>query len=251
MDSRLRGNDKVRDMIYLEKSISMLLPRFFARTATLLILAASLISGCSIIPEKDAKPDTKRWAPITPPPVAVTPSNNGSLFNPAYANNLFEDRMAFRRGDILTVRLEESTSSSKSSGTGVSKNSSTGIAAPTIFGKVKDWAATSIGAERAFTGSSNSSQNNQLTGDITVTVAEVFSNGALRIVGEKWLRLNQGDEYIRIEGILRPEDISPDNVVLSKRLANARIMYSGAGALNDANDPGWLTRFFNNPVYPM
>ncbi|MCL6270100.1 flagellar basal body L-ring protein FlgH [Sansalvadorimonas sp. 2012CJ34-2] len=208
------------------------------------------MSGCSLLPKPDAQPDTKRWAPIQPPLVKTQTTNNGSLYNPTYANNLFEDRMAFRVGDILTVRLDESTSSKKSSGTDFNKNSSVGMKAPTLFGSLKDW-ATSIGTDRTFEGKANSSQNNQLQGDITVTVAEVYPNGSLRIVGEKWLRLNQGDEYIRLEGILRPEDISPNNVVLSKRLANARIMYSGAGPLNDANDPGWLNRFFNSPIYPM
>ena len=213
------------------------------------MLAAGIVSGCSIIPEKDAKPDTKKWQPIVPRPKPVA-TRNGSLFNPAYANNLFEDRMAFRIGDILTVRLDENTSSKKSSGTKFGKNSGISMDNPLFLGKTHA-RAIGLNTDRKFDGSSDSTQANQLTGDITVTVAEVYSNGSLRIIGEKWLRLNQGDEYIRIEGMLRPEDISPDNVVLSKRLANARIMYSGTGPLHDAADPGWLTRFFNSPIYPM
>ncbi|CAM3720885.1 flagellar basal body L-ring protein FlgH [Parendozoicomonas haliclonae] len=215
------------------------------------IIAAGLLTGCNAIPEKDAEPDTERWAPRMPvPKTEALPVVHGSLFNPAYSRNLFEDRMAFRIGDILTVRLDEKTSSRKSSGTTMDKNSSASMPNPILFGSLKEL-NVEAGMDRAFEGSTGSTMDNSLSGDITVTVAEVFSNGALHIIGEKWLRLNQGDEYIRIEGMVRPEDISPDNVVMSMRLANARIMYSGSGPLNDANDAGWLTKFFNSPIMPM
>ena len=222
-----------------------------ARKVAAILFATGLLAGCNTIPERDPKPDTEEWAPSIPlPDPRPVPIVNGSLFNPAYANNLFEDRMAFQVGDILTVRLDERTSSRASSGTNMGKSSSASMPNPILLGSSQDW-NIEASMDRDFKGSTNSTMNNQLTGDITVTVAEVYSNSSLRIIGEKWLRLNRGDEYIRIEGMLRPEDISPDNVVMSMRLANARIMYSGAGFMGDANDPGWLTRFFNSPVTPM
>ena len=88
-------------------------------------------------------------------------------------------------------------------------------------------------------------------GNLTVTVTEVLPNGVLRIRGEKWLSLTNGDEYIRLTGLVRPQDITPDNTVPSQRIANARIAYGGTGDFDQANQPGWLTRFFNSEWWPL
>src|SRR5690606_38111833 len=95
-----------------------------------------------------------------------------------------------------------------------------------------------------FAGQGNSSQSNRLDGSITVTVTQVLPNGNLRVEGEKWLALNQGEELIHLAGIVRPADIGPDNSVSSLKVADARISYRGKGVLADANSPGLLTRFF-------
>jgi flagellar L-ring protein precursor FlgH len=100
--------------------------------------------------------------------------------------------------------------------------------------------------ERSFEGSAKSDQSNSLRGSISVTVAEVLPNGILRIRGEKWLKLNQGDEYIRLTGLVRPEDIGTDNTIPSSKVADARIAYGGTGEFDDANRMGWLSRFFNS-----
>ena len=89
------------------------------------------------------------------------------------------------------------------------------------------------------------------SGAITAVVVEVLPNGLLRIAGEKSLWLNQGEEFIRLSGYVRGQDIDAANRVSSQRLANARIAYSGSGTLADANTPGWLTRFFNSPWMPF
>jgi len=84
-----------------------------------------------------------------------------------------------------------------------------------------------------------------------VTVVEVLANGNLVVQGEKWININQGEEYIRLRGIVRPSDISPDNTIASVRVANAQIQYSGDGSLADANEQGWLAKFFNSPWMPF
>lgn len=84
-----------------------------------------------------------------------------------------------------------------------------------------------------------------------MTVAEVLPNGNLVVRGEKWMTLNRGDEFIRISGIVRPDDISPNNTVVSTRLANAQISYSGTGTLADSQSMGWLARFFNSEYWPF
>jgi flagellar L-ring protein precursor FlgH len=92
---------------------------------------------------------------------------------------------------------------------------------------------------------------NSLSGNITVTIHQVMPNGTMLVRGEKWLTLNQGDEYIRVSGLVRPQDIGPDNSIESTRLADARITYSGTGATHDANVMGWLARFFISPLWPF
>jgi flagellar L-ring protein precursor FlgH len=65
------------------------------------------------------------------------------------------------------------------------------------------------------------------------------------------LYLNQGEEFVRLSGYVRANDIDSDNSVSSQRVANARIAYSGRGALADANTAGWLTRLFSSPLIPF
>ena len=84
-----------------------------------------------------------------------------------------------------------------------------------------------------------------------MAVYKVLPNGVLAIRGEKWLTLNQGDEYMRVTGLVRADDIERDNSISSQRIANARISYAGRGALSDANAAGWLVRFFNHPLFPI
>ena len=93
--------------------------------------------------------------------------------------------------------------------------------------------------------------SNSLTGNISVTIHEVLANGVLIVKGEKWLTLNQGDEYIRVSGMIRPQDISADNTVNSTQIADARISYSGTGAVHDSNTMGWLSQFFIGQLWPF
>ena len=104
-----------------------------------------------------------------------------------------------------------------------------------------------LSGDQAFSGEGWSTQSNRLDGSVTVTVVEQLPNGNLFVQGEKWLTLNQGKEFVRVSGIVRPVDILADNSVSSEKVANARIEYAGKGALADANRMGWLARFFNSP----
>ena len=94
-------------------------------------------------------------------------------------------------------------------------------------------------------------KSNRVDGNIAVTVYRRLPNGNLLVRGEKWITVNQGREYLRVAGIVRPTDIGTDNSVPSFKLADAQIEYSGRGALADANKPGWLSRFFNSPLFPF
>ena len=215
-----------------------------------LVLLTLLLAGCAHPPIGPYPGEDE----FTPPPMklpAMERDKDGGLFSTDYNMALFQDRRAFRVGDVLTVVLQEQTSSSKKAGTSFGKESNTSIGAATLFGSEYPKAAASLGADRDFKGNSTSSQQNSLSGSITVLVYEVMPNGILRVRGEKWLRLNQGDEYIRLNGLVRVDDIDGTNRVSSQRLADARITYSGRGALADSNSAGWLTRFFNSPFFPI
>ncbi|ENM5896985.1 flagellar basal body L-ring protein FlgH [Vibrio mimicus] len=212
-----------------------------------------LLAGCAWRQEfVPPEPGTEEYAP---PKLdySLPEAKSGSLYRHQYSMTLFQDRRAYRVGDILTVQLSEETESSKKAGTKYGKGTDTnlGIAAPTLGSeKLRDF-SLSLEGERSFDGNASSSQGNKLQGAITVTVREVLPNGVLRISGEKWLSLNQGDEFIRLTGIVRVDDISRNNQVSSLRIGDARITYAGRGVLADSNTPGWLTQFFNSPWVPF
>jgi len=104
--------------------------------------------------------------------------------------------------------------------------------------------------QRQFTGQGQSVQNNKLIGSLSVTVAKVLANGNLVVQGEKWVRINQANEFVQLSGIVRPRDIRPDNSLSSDRVANARISYGGVGQINNANTQGWLSKVIWGPFFP-
>ena len=216
----------------------------------LTLLAALLLSGCQSFNEMLPDEDSSAYQP---PELdySLPPTSRGGLFRSGYGGSLLSDRRAVRVGDILTVQLDESTQSSKSAGTSFGKSSSIELPSPTVLGKGFDQLQTAASAERDFTGSAKSSQQNTLQGAIAVTVHKVLPGGVLLVKGEKALRLNQGDEYIRLVGLVRVDDIDRNNQVSSQNVANARISYAGRGVLNDSNSAGWLTRFFTHPLFPL
>jgi flagellar L-ring protein precursor FlgH len=85
-------------------------------------------------------------------------------------------------------------------------------------------------------------QSASLTGAVSVTVVEVLSNGNLMVRGEKQLALTEGAEVIQVSGIIRPDDVSPNNMVQSRRLANAQIAYRGTGDMAAVAKTGWGTK---------
>ncbi|RTE66870.1 flagellar basal body L-ring protein FlgH [Amphritea opalescens] len=218
-----------------------------------MLAAVLLLGGCtSAVP----KPDNPRFAPVRPQAMEAPREVTGSIFNAATSNSLYGDGRAHRVGDIITIVLEESTSSTKSNKTSVDKSNSQTIDSPTVFGIQptilgKPLSFGSGESETAFDGEGSSDMSNSLDGNITVTVHEVLPNGLMIVKGEKWLTLNQGDEYIRVSGMIRPQDITSSNTVNSTQLADARITYSGSGELNDSNSMGWLSKFFIGPLWPF
>lgn len=191
--------------------------------------------------------------PVAPPP---SPASPGAIYSNASGFALFEDLKARRVGDLLTVILSEKTNAKKSATTSTSRGTEVGVAAPTVFGRPVTFNGDSLlsaelSADSSFDGSADSGQSNELSGSLTVSVAQVLVNGYLVVRGEKRIGINQGEEFISVSGVVRPIDISPNNTVLSTQLANAQVAYRGKGSLNDANRMGWLARFFQSPIWPF
>jgi flagellar L-ring protein precursor FlgH len=219
----------------------------------LFALAALLLGGCASL--EPAEPGSVAGAALRSASPAQAPTD-GAIYAAGRETSFFEDPKARRKGDLITIRLQEATAASKSSSTDTAKQATVDLPAPTIAGRAVvnnsgvNLLETSIDGKRTFAGKGSSSQQNQLTGSITAVVVEVLPNGNLVIEGEKWLRLNQGDELVRVRGVVRPFDVLADNSVTSDRVADARISYSGRGALAAANRQGWLSRFFNSGLFP-
>ncbi len=189
------------------------------------------------------------YPPTPAPTYAPAEPTSGAIYQPARNLTLFDDVTARRVGDTVTILLAERTQASKSASTDAKKDSTLDTGIPILGGgsvtvNGKEILSNEWKTEQDFSGKGSSSQSNQLNGSITVTVAEVYPNGNLLVRGEKWLTLNQGEEFVQISGIIRPVDIESNNSIPSFKVADARITYGGAGAINDANRPGFLTRFF-------
>lgn len=181
-----------------------------------------------------------------PAPAAQPRPANGSIFQASdgYAA-LYEGQRARRVGDPLTIVLVERTSASKSAGTKLDSGGGFSITPPTtgalnLFNK----SDASVSGARNFTGTGAADQANALSGEISVTVAEVYPNGTMLVQGQKRVTLNRGDEFVQIKGVVRVADIDANNRIPSTRVADARIAYTGKGDVARAARQGWLSRFF-------
>lgn len=234
------------------------------RIAVVAALVSLGLAGCASIVG-----DVRPFEPIAPlpapalsgpaaaPAVATAPpaAHAGSIYAGGGGLQLFQDNKARNVGDLLTIVLVESTASRSVAQTSVSKESGIGLGAPTIAGVPITYNGQSIlqaevEAGRDFAGAGNSTQSNRLEGEITVVVARELGNGNLLVSGQKRMRLNQGDELVQVQGIVRIADIGPDNRITSDRVGNAQIVYGGRGTLARSNAMGWLGRFFNSAAFP-
>jgi len=193
------------------------------------------------------KPTAVDFTAVRPAPPAPPPPANGSIFQASagYAA-LYEGARAHRVGDPLTIELVEKTAASKSATSTLDSGGGLSITPPPT-GALSLFKSTDASASTArnFKGSGATDQANSLTGEISVTVAEVYPNGTMLVQGQKRVTLNRGDEFIQIRGVIRMADIDADNSVLSTRVADAQIAYTGKGDVARASRQGWLGRFFS------
>ena len=204
------------------------------------------VTGCSTYTEQVV---SQSFQPAETPVILAKSANlNGAIFQPGRSGLFATDQRARRIGDILTVSFNEIYAATKAQTAASSKKDAFGVTLPTGLpnmltgGFDKDPAGLNAGTTRSFAGSGNAVQSNSFSGLLSVTVVRVFDNGNMEVQGQKELTLNNGNEYVRVRGVVRPEDISATNIVSSDRLADAQIRYTGSGHLADSSQPGWLSQ---------
>lgn len=214
------------------------------RIVPVIALAAAAAAGCTAITQPN--PGAPAYAPVAIPEAVPAVHNDGGIYQAGHELFLFEDVRSRRVGDLLTVLLREATDARKSARSSAEKTTDLGV-------DVDEFGIGSrrFGSSSDFSGGGQADQSNALEGEITVTVAQVLPNGVLVVQGEKWVTINQGREFIRLRGRIRPVDVRPDNTVLSERIADVQIAYGGEGTLADTSRPGWLSRLFQSGAWPL
>ena len=221
------------------------------------LAALVLLAGCAQGPREPLvqQPMTIRAdaqaRTATPPPVPV----NGAIYPSGFTTQaFFQDRRARYVGDILTIQVTENVNASKNSAANVSRSGSASAElslVPKVFGGLMSGSLETGGSgKNNLSAKGGADARNTFNGVITVTIVEVLPNGNLLVSGEKQLLINQGTEYIRFSGVVNPRLVNSNNTVLSTQVADARIEYSARGYIDEAQQMGWLQRFFLN-VLPM
>ena len=223
----------------------------FTSKFLLTALLTQVLVGCSTYV---SQLEGQAFEPVDPAVnLASEQPSNGAIFRSGQSGLFATDQRARRVGDILTVTFNEIFAATKAQTAASSKADAFAVTLPTGLPNVLtggfdtdaggNGAGLTAGTNRTFSGAGNAAQSNSFTGSLAVTVTRVFPNGNMEVAGQKEITLNNGNEYVRVKGIVRPEDISATNIVSSTRLADAQIRYTGSGHLADASKPGWLSQF--------
>lgn len=158
-------------------------------------------------------------------------------------SSLFSSYKAHRVGDVVTILIVEQTRADASSE--VDTQSKAEIRGGPGLGFLQPFGSWGLNTENKHQGDGSTSRTGNLQGEISVTIAEVLPNGNFRLVGARTVDINGDRQLIEISGVCRPRDITPDNTILSTYIADAQIAYSGSGMIQDAANPGILTRIVN------
>jgi flagellar L-ring protein precursor FlgH len=196
------------------------------------------------------EPQERRHSTI--PPQMEKPRadySNGSIWQPASAG-LVEDFKARGKGDTVTIVITEQASASKSATTSTDRTTAVSAGIPNLLGyeaklaKLNKWIDVekllSADTSSKYDGSGSTTRKENLNATITALIVDVLGNGNFLIEGRRNVKVNNEDQIIVLEGIIRPKDISADNIIYSTQIADARISYSGKGIISDRQKPGWL-----------
>jgi len=173
---------------------------------------------------------------------------------------MFSDLKARNVGDIVTIIISESSSASKQATTSTGRDSSMSAGIPNLFGLENSSFIQDSNLDlnnlvtsnfsNSFDGEGTTTRKGNLTASLTTQVIERYPNGNLKIRGGKEVMVNNEVQIIYLTGIIRTIDITAENTISSAKILNARITYTGQGALADTQKPGWLMRTLDN-VWPF
>lgn len=213
------------------------------------------LAGCATAPAPMAH--SPAFAPVMPVAIEKPKMATGAIYNGRQSDNFFGRGRNYKVGDLITVLLNESTQAGRSLSGTVTREASNDVVPSGLTSRLQNLSlptkilgttlsgalngANLNSANIASSGSGEADQRASLNGAVSVTVVEVLANGNLMVRGEKQLALTEGSEVIQVTGIIRPDDVSPNNMVQSRRLANAQIAYRGTGDMANAAKPGWGT----------
>ena len=238
-----------------------------------LLFGISNCAGNSQIKQPSAPPiSVKENNALQNAHMAVAPqSHEGSLWQEnGLLSDMFEDLKARKVGDIVTIQIEESSKATNQANTKTGRASSLEAGIEKLFGledwyqnHVLDWYSDkwpkinpfgnpSVKGSMAsrFDGSGTTTRSGDLSAFMTARITEVLPNGNFIIVGSREVMVNNENQLIIVSGVIRPRDISPDNVILSTFISDAKIAYSGSGIIDDRQRPGWLANLLNT-IWPF
>jgi flagellar L-ring protein FlgH len=172
---------------------------------------------------------------------ATLPASAISLYDEATFRPLTGDRKAFRVGDVLTVQVFENSSATTTSDVDTRRKNS--INAELTHGTRRS--ATGVGVNGEFDGGGRTQRTNRMLITLSVTVQEVLPNGDLRLGGEQLMVVNKEEQRVKLEGRVRPQDVTDGNVVMSTRLADARITYVGEGEVSERQNRAWWRKLLD------
>lgn len=211
--------------------------------ATSAFAASATPAHAQLFGKKKPREDFSATMPVAQPVAAPA---NGSIFQVDQGYAAYHEGTRARRvGDPLTIVLVERTVASKSAGSKLDSGGGFSLIPPST-GNLSQFLPSdmAMSGKRGFNGAGTADQSNALSGEVSVTVAEVYPNGTMLVQGQKRVTLNRGDEFVQIKGIIRVADIDANNRVASTRVADAQIAYTGKGDVARASRQGWLSRFF-------
>ncbi len=220
----------------------------YGRSAAVLgsVLLALSLTACTNVLPPQALTHSPQFEPVYPVQNARETMATGAIYVGRQSDSWFGKGRNFQVGDVITVLLNESTQAARTQNGTITRDSSNNLV-PTglqnygagLGGFMKGINLTGGSVSNKGTGAAD--QQASLSGSVAVAVVEVMPNGNLVLRGEKQLALTEGSEVIQVAGIIRPEDVAPNNTVQSRRLANAQIAYRGTGDLANATRAGWGT----------
>ena len=165
-----------------------------------------------------------------------------SLWQDSGDNDYYSERKAHRVGDIITIIINETSSATNKAATSTKGQNSLKLTAGT--GPLKFLPGASTAVNNSFSGNASTTRSGKLTAKITATIIKCLPNGNYLVKGTRRIMVNSEIQEIEISGVIRPDDIQPDNTILSTYLANAQVVYKGKGAVGDIQRPGLLNKLF-------